>query len=58
VIGLPRRLVAFERHLGELGLEIRMLRAAGAVDVLAIAGLAMKPSMTRWNGTLSRISIL
>ena len=30
---------ALERHLGELGLEVRMLRAAGAIAVLAVAGL-------------------
>src|SRR5579864_9117455 len=30
---------AVERHRGEFGLEVRMLRAAGAVAVLAVAGL-------------------
>src|ERR1700686_2641455 len=30
---------ALERPLGELGLEVGMLRAAGAVAVLAVAGL-------------------
>ena len=30
---------ALERHVGELGLQVRIFRAAGAVAVLAVAGL-------------------
>ena len=30
---------ALERNLGKLGLQVRMLRAAGAVAVLAVTGL-------------------
>jgi len=38
---------------GEFGCEVRIFRTAGAVEILAVAGLRLKPSITRWNGTLS-----
>jgi len=37
---------------GELGRYVRIFRAAGAVEILAVAGLRHEASMTRWNGTL------
>lgn len=43
---------ALERHAGELGLQVRVFRAASTVEVLASPVCAMKPSITRWNGTL------
>ena len=30
---------ALERHVGEFGLEVRVFRSAGAVEILAVAGL-------------------